>query len=214
MIGGYKIDCILSNQSLVCTSQGSCNEFPSTNSCDGSLSAAIRHIQSAQSSSNKIELELVEERNKHRETKSLLHDYKENFKLLDSLYTTVYKKRNDLQERNYELLKENEELMKYKNGSMTDRLERIEMLDLDELNQLKNDLHGGLEIVAEERDSRMRSENSECCICMENLKKLKAICFIDGCDHVVICSQCEKQMTPQLCPLCKAPYSKTKELRI
>lgn len=97
-------------------------------------------------------------------------------------------------------------IRKQKEKSMDHRLERIHDLDVDELSKLTRNLHSGLEVVQKERDTR-----SKCVSCME---KIKNVYFTDGCNHVVVCGDCEKGMENKVCPRCEQAYANSVRLDI
>ena len=65
--------------------------------------------------------------------------------------------------------------------------------------------------LIEEAEKELIDNTLKCIVCMENKKNIS---FADGCDHVAVCSQCERKMANKQCPICKASYSKTKTLNI
>lgn len=99
-----------------------------------------------------------------------------------------------------------EDLQKYKENSIKYRLTRIHELNDEEFHKLKNDINEGLETVQCEEDDR-----SKCAICKDNKKE---IYFVDGCNHVVICGNCEQGMESKVCPRCDQPYTNAVRLDI
>ena len=86
----------------------------------------------------------------------------------------------------------------------------VDTMSMDELNELEKQLNKGLERL---QDARMRivSEDRQCVVCQD---RSKAVCFVDGCDHLVLCAQCEHALVPKACPLCNQGYSQVKVLNI
>ena len=121
---------------------------------------------------------------------------------------------SELQKENNELKQRNSELQKYKTDSMLYRLGRIKELDGLELRNLKKALKKGLKTMEEEEHQRLRSEIGECAICLEDFKDSPPVCFIDGCDHVAICSACFNANDFNQCPLCLVPFTKIKILKV
>ena len=171
--------------------------------CDGSLNAALCHIHKAQSDSIVMKQILEKERKDHNETRAALIECEVRCKAGRDLFVNY----SEEAMKNMKKLKtENVELRIKQKKSIKYRLERVHELNTDELNTLNDDLNEGLSIIQKERDTR-----SKCVICLD---KPKNVYFVDGCDCVVICSKCEKEMTHRCCPVCNISYSKTKTLRI
>ena len=151
--------------------------------------------------------DLKKEKRDHEALKVEFDQYKQSMSSLFDENNMRYKQVTNAADAKIERLqRDNENLRKFKEKSTGHRLERIHELKVDELNQLAHDLNAGLEDVQKERDTRRK-----CVICLENLKNTY---FIDGCDHIVLCSDCEGKMANKRCPVCRAPFSETKRLHI
>ena len=139
---------------------------------------------------------------------------KQKLQILETHFHSLKQCNSKLHQENDELKQRNSKLQKYKTDSMLYRLERIKELNDSELYKLQDDLKKGLQTVENERDNRLRSEIGDCVICMESLKDTPPVCFIDGCDHVAICSDCISENDLSECPLCRVPFTITKILNI
>ena len=121
----------------------------------------------------------------------------------------------DLQLKNEQLKRRNAVLKKYKRDSINYRLTMIWKLNDDELHQLKQALKEGLQTMENEEHNRLRKEiGGQCALCLETFNDSPPVCFIDGCDHVAICSACNKDNYINQCPLCRVPFTKTKIMKI
>lgn len=184
---------------------------------DVSLGVALYHIQQAQREStalkqtlkkgavdtNALKAELDRTRNERTRWEGGYKTLKAEF---DEYKAQSAHSLKSLQSQYDQLNRENEDLWRSKDESIKYRLERAHDLEMHELDRLKTDLAEGLDTVQKEQDTR-----AKCSICYD---KPKDIYFIDGCDHLVICSDCERGMVTKLCPQCAAPYTTCKQLRL
>lgn len=127
---------------------------------------------------------------------------------------------NQMQQKNFELLNDNKAaeghierlrkdkdvLLQYKRGTMDHRLARIHELNEEEMKQLKDNINEGLEKIQMEESVRLN-----CVICMDRKPN---ICFMDGCEHFLICSVCESGLAQKMCPRCNTPYTRSKRLQM
>merc|ERR1712228_870992 len=85
--------------------------------------------------------------------------------------------------------------------------ERIKAMSLEELSKTKDRLLSKIKLV--ENAERLLMDNTlKCVICKENNKNIS---FMDGCDHVAVCNECESKMTNKCCPICRVRYTRTKK---
>merc|ERR1712130_916456 len=103
---------------------------------------------------------------------------------------------------NDELKKKDDELKKTKNG-LDYKLERINTMNSADLKNLQTILHDKIKMVENAKESLMDNALN-CVVCKD---KKKNIVFMDGCDHVAVCDDCENKMQRKCCPLCNAPYT-------
>merc|ERR1712048_470997 len=80
---------------------------------------------------------------------------------------------------------------------------RIDAMNLDELKKLKQ--------IVEDAEKELMENTLNCIACKENKKNVS---FADGCDHFVLCNQCESNMETKQCPICSTAYTKTKRLNV
>ena len=121
-----------------------------------------------------------------------------------------------VKEENGKLLKANDKLeqqlrdLKRKMDALECNPERISAMNTEQLNQAKARWHKNIELIEEEE--RLLMENSLNCIACRDVKK--NISFMDGCDHFVLCNECESKMETKKCPVCNMKYTKIKKLNV
>ena len=87
---------------------------------------------------------------------------------------------------------------------------RINAMSLEELKEIKVTLQSKIKLI-EEAENLLMNNTLKCVACMDNKKNIS---FIDGCDHFVLCNECECKMETKLCPICSTQYTKIKRLNI
>lgn len=58
---------------------------------------------------------------------------------------------------------------------------------------------------------RKQKSDNECIVCQD---RGKAVCFVDGCGHVVLCAECENGLESKVCPVCSTAYTHAKVLNL
>ena len=86
----------------------------------------------------------------------------------------------------------------------------ISRLSLDELNALKAMKQNEIKLI-EEAEKELIDNTLKCIACMDRKKN---IFFIDGCDHIAFCQECEAKANDKACPICKAPYTNIQKINI
>ena len=109
------------------------------------------------------------------------------------------------------------EYLRQENGKYSNRLklmkgrsDLVDTMSLQQLDELEKQLNKGLERVQDAR-TRIVVEDRQCIVCQD---RNKCVCFIDGCNHVVLCLQCEMDLEPKACPLCSTAYTLTRKLNL
>merc|ERR1719497_161783 len=64
---------------------------------------------------------------------------------------------------------------------------RIDAMSLDELNKLKTKLQSKIKTI-EDAEKDLTDNTIKCIACQDNKKN---IVFMDGCEHMVLCDECE-----------------------
>eukprot|EP01083_Nonionella_stella_P140270 429757_1 len=93
----------------------------------------------------------------------------------------------------------------YLNGTS----DKLMTLDIYELMKLESTLQNAMSRIRKER-TRLLERRFSCIVCLERPKNI----LIDGCNHVILCQQCESKLHPKICPMCKAAYSSIKKIHI
>ena len=86
----------------------------------------------------------------------------------------------------------------------------LRMLDVKGLDDLEMKLQESVRSVQHERERKLEDEY-KCRVCLDHRKN---VYFVDGCDHVEICGECESTTEIKQCPRCATPYSKCKVLNL
>eukprot|EP01084_Bolivina_argentea_P288534 495235_1 len=85
------------------------------------------------------------------------------------------------------------------------------VLNLEQLNKLERELLHGMQCISNSRLYLMDVKN-KCIVCKENNKNMV---FNDGCDHMVLCMECEKnKMNKKKCPICRTPYKNARKINL
>jgi len=85
---------------------------------------------------------------------------------------------------------------------------KLSTMDADTLKQLKAELQGTIRKV-EEAEEDIESQ-WKCVMCLDNRKNVS----FDGCDHMAVCQDCVGDLMPKQCPMCRAPFSTSRVIRI
>eukprot|EP01083_Nonionella_stella_P271479 919894_1 len=93
----------------------------------------------------------------------------------------------------------------YLNGTS----DKLTTLDIYKLMKLESTLQNAMSRIRKER-TRLIERRFSCIVCLERPKNI----LIDGCNHVILCQQCESKLHPKICPMCKATYRSIKKIHI
>ena len=126
----------------------------------------------------------------------------------------------ELKDKNTELMKRcdmitkhNEELQKENNSLSVDKIDRTNEEGLNELtSRTQNriiELQHNLKKIQEAKDRLVESQ-LYCMICLKNKKNI----FIQGCNHFVICDECESKLESKVCPQCQLPFISCTKLNV
>lgn len=129
----------------------------------------------------------------------------QNNEINDKL-TSKVQENNELKKEIDFYMKECEEL----NGTvnlMNGTSQQINTLNLAELSGLENKLLNGIMNIQQAREHLL--DNNKCIACKDNKKNIS---FIDGCNHIALCGQCEVELQSKLCPICQAPYTNVRKM--
>lgn len=174
------------------------------------LTEALQHLLEGKKQNDAVNGRLIKAENDHKAIKLELDRYKAMAARMEgdcrALRAEYAQHKLDTTNTTNKLQKENTDLRKSKEESIGYRLTRVHELNDQEFAALRTDVKKGLETIQTEEDNRSR-----CVVC---LNKKPNICFIDGCDHLVICDQCEKGLAVKACPRCTTPYNRFKRMRI
>merc|ERR1719273_12636 len=86
--------------------------------------------------------------------------------------------------------------------------QRLRLMDADALRELKAEMHCGIGRV-QEAEMHLESQR-KCVVCMVNRKTV----VFDGCDHCAVCPECADRLAPKRCPICRAHFNITREIRM
>lgn len=88
---------------------------------------------------------------------------------------------------------------------------QMDALNLKQLNELEVKLLNALRKTQQSREALMES-NYKCIACTVRKKNIS---FVDGCNHVALCEECEAYPSrPKTCPICQMEYSQIKKLNL
>jgi len=89
--------------------------------------------------------------------------------------------------------------------------EAINALSVKQLNGLEQTFMSTMKRLRESRNNLLELER----LCVACKDRPKNVLFVDGCDHIALCVECEQQMTTKKCPIqdCQMPYSITKAIK-
>ena len=110
---------------------------------------------------------------------------------------------------NIKLKKERDGLLR-KVDELTYKPARINAMSWEELNETKFLLQGKIKLI-EEAETLLMNNTLKCVACMDNKKNIS---FSDGCDHFVLCDECESKMEKKECPICSTQYTRIKKLNV
>merc|ERR1712129_1882 len=110
-----------------------------------------------------------------------------------------------MKKQNVDLLKEIDRLKQNDLDSL-----RIDAMSMDELNEIKAKLSSKIRAI-EEAERDLMDNTLNCIACQDNKKNVS---FTNGCDHFVLCDECESAMEIKTCPLCSQPYTSAKKLNV
>ena len=118
----------------------------------------------------------------------------------------IRKLRNDMRE-----LRSKEKELTQKLNLYNGQSEVINTLSIQQLDELEQTLMSSMKRLREAR-SRMLELERLCVACKDQKKN---VLFVDGCDHIALCVECEKKLEPKKCPIqeCQTPYSLTKAIK-
>ena len=85
----------------------------------------------------------------------------------------------------------------------------IDTLNVEQLNELKKKFEAKLEDIHMAK-LRLFEDHMYCMICMEHRKNV----VIQGCNHFVLCDQCEQKLEQKRCPQCQITYTNVLKLSI
>lgn len=104
------------------------------------------------------------------------------------------------------------------NQRMNDRLDLLNgtasadkwnTLDLHQLNGLENKLQSGIGRVQAAR-SKLLEQRFLCIVCLDAPKDT----MIDGCNHLILCQECENKLQPKMCPICQTQYESVSKVHV
>lgn len=113
-------------------------------------------------------------------------------------------------QKQMEALKQRMDELQTKWDALEGDRESISRLTLDELRALKLVKQNEVKLV-EEAEQRLMDITLKCVACTVRNKNIS---FIDGCGHIAFCGECEAKAKGNLCPICKAPHTKTKKINL
>ena len=103
-------------------------------------------------------------------------------------------------------------------------MKRLDSLSLDELNVLKQEKQKEIDDLSalkqakqedlkliEDAEHELIQNTLKCVACMDMPKNVS---FVDGCNHMALCADCEAKTENKACPLCQTPYTKTKRINL
>lgn len=113
----------------------------------------------------------------------------------------VIKKLKASNEEYKENKEKNERDMAFYNGTS----HKYYTLDVKQCNDIELKLQRAMNKIRDRKD-RLMNNKLNCIICYE---RAKCIAF-DGCQHIAVCQECEKEMNDKKCPVCRKPYDAKK----
>eukprot|EP00483_Globobulimina_turgida_P011141 UN11162 len=133
------------------------------------------------------------------ENEHLHHSYRVNVLKVNELNC----KCNALKQENDDRLKE---LRSIKEVLVTKKklqinVSNLDVLDLEALTVLEKNLLNGL-IEVQENKERLIENKYLCIICCKHERNIS----FSSCNHVVLCTQCERKVESKKCPICQQPY--------
>ena len=106
-----------------------------------------------------------------------------------------------------EELRQLREQLRFLDGTAhTDKWNR---LSLQTLNELEENTRSAWARIQATR-SRVLERKFNCIVCLVNSKNI----LINGCNHIVLCEDCERRLKSKTCPLCQKKYRSVKKIQI
>merc|ERR1712083_541414 len=85
--------------------------------------------------------------------------------------------------------------------------ENIDAMDEKQLDELEEKHKIKLKEIQDAKEKLM-DDKLRCVVCLENPKSI----LIQGCNHLVLCEQCEESMVRKVCPKCHKAYKKVTKI--
>ena len=99
--------------------------------------------------------------------------------------------------------------MKQKLESVKEYIQNIDVLNVEQLDTLSQRFEYKLAKIKKAKQ-RIYDNQLSCVICMDKRRNI----VIQGCNHFVICDECERKLVLNKCPQCQRAYSNIIKLRL
>jgi len=128
----------------------------------------------------------------------------------------IWQRLRELQQKYAVTLKENvrlkkrEDALQRKVQDLEYKPSRIKAMDFEDLSSAKSKLQSTLKLI-ENAEKSLIERTLKCIICRHRQKN---VYFVDGCDHVIVCDECESKMMTKQCPTCRKQYRQIKKISL
>eukprot|EP01084_Bolivina_argentea_P317983 551369_1 len=99
------------------------------------------------------------------------------------------------------------EIMQTKLDIWECKSEKLNPMNLDELNELKIKMQNKIKLI-ERAEKKIMDNTYKCLACVDNVKNIS----FDSCTHMALCDKCEAALEVKRCPICQTPYKNVKKI--